>query len=402
MKIQRTLPPAAAPIYLKDIANGIRGMMRGRSERERFRNELQHHFGVKYCFLVSSGKAALHCILKALHEIHPDKNEVLIPAFNCYSVPSAIVNTGLKTRLCDIDLATLDFDFEKLAITLENSDKLLCVVPAHLFGLPIDVEHIRHSSHKAVLIVEDAAQAFGIMNNGKPVGLTGDVGFFSLGRGKAYSAVEGGVIVTNSDSIGKQLAMIVDSLPEYSLFQKLRLGLIAFVLAFFTHPFLFWLPKSLTFLGIGETVFEWNFPLRRLSPFQAGLTRGWKRKLDRLLLGRKTIAELWGSFFHNNPIPGASPIIKHSDPPPFPIRFPVYFTDPFLLNRIIRISDIHGLGISRTYPKPLDKIPELSGQISGEYPQAELCSRNLVTFPVHCYVNKNDIAHIKKEVCGLN
>ena len=88
--IQRTLPPAATPIYLKDIINGFKGLTNGQKEITRFESELKKYYKVKHCFLVSSGKAALIIILKALHELHPERNEVLIPAYTCYSVPSAI------------------------------------------------------------------------------------------------------------------------------------------------------------------------------------------------------------------------------------------------------------------------------------------------------------------------
>jgi len=121
MRIGRTLPPAASPIYPRDILSGIKGVFRGKRELNRFQSELKEYFGVKHCFLVSSGKAALTLILKALHKIHPDRDEVLIPAFTCYSVPSAIVRAGLKVRLCDISPDTLDFDFNQLDKILAQS-----------------------------------------------------------------------------------------------------------------------------------------------------------------------------------------------------------------------------------------------------------------------------------------
>ena len=110
MHIGRTLPPAASPIYPRDILSGIKRGFSGKKELNRFESELKEYFGVKHCFLVSSGKAALTLILQALKDMHPERNEVLIPAFTCYSVPSAIVRAGLKVRLCDIKPDTIDFD----------------------------------------------------------------------------------------------------------------------------------------------------------------------------------------------------------------------------------------------------------------------------------------------------
>jgi dTDP-4-amino-4,6-dideoxygalactose transaminase len=190
MRIGRTLPPAASPIYFRDIISGLKGLIRRHRELNRFEAELKQYFGVRHCFLVSSGKAALTLILQALRNIHPDRDEVLIPAFTCYSVPSAIARAGLKVRLCDIDPNTLDFNFDRLSKILKqysakppskpsrannpyplpqaqrssslprempsifhrgeallqpdaSSSRLLAIIPVHLFGLPADIARLR-------------------------------------------------------------------------------------------------------------------------------------------------------------------------------------------------------------------------------------------------------------------
>src|SRR5918996_2100330 len=118
MRIGRTLPPAAAPITVRGIVSGICGVVHGQKELDRFRSELKEHFGVNHCFLVSSGKAALTLILLALKDLFPGRDEVLIPAFTCYSVPSSIIRAGLRIRLCDLHLDGLDFDFAQLSAML--------------------------------------------------------------------------------------------------------------------------------------------------------------------------------------------------------------------------------------------------------------------------------------------
>jgi len=121
MRIGRTLPPAATPITLKAFVSGILGIFRGRRELHRFESELKQDFGAKHCFLVSSGKAAFTLILLALKELSPDRDEVLIPAFTCYSVPSAVIRAGLKIRLCDLDANRFDFDFAQLSTMLHGN-----------------------------------------------------------------------------------------------------------------------------------------------------------------------------------------------------------------------------------------------------------------------------------------
>src|SRR5205814_5139597 len=118
MHIGRTLPPAATPIGIREIISGVCGIFRGQRELDRFQSELKENFGVKHCFLVSSGKAAFTLILLALHELFPDRDEVLIPAFTCYSVPSSVVRAGLRIRLCDQRPDSFDFDFAQLSAML--------------------------------------------------------------------------------------------------------------------------------------------------------------------------------------------------------------------------------------------------------------------------------------------
>jgi len=290
MRIGRTLPPAASPIYLRDIINGIKGVFRGKEELERFKSEIKEYFGMKHCFLFSSGKAALTLILKALHKIYPGRDEVLIPAFSCYSVPSAIVRAGLKVRLCDIHPDTLDFDFEQLAMSLQRSaDGLLAIIPTHLFGFPADVARIRNLiDDLKITIVEDAAQAMGAEWNGKKLGTLGDVNFFSLGRGKALSAVEGGIILTDRDDIAEKIRSQLALIPDYSIFALMRLFFMTISLTLFLHPRLFWLPKSFPFLKLGETIYDPNFNIRKMSAFQAGLANSWQEKVKKFKKIRST------------------------------------------------------------------------------------------------------------------
>src|SRR3954462_15590658 len=118
MRIGRTLPPAAAPIDLKTIIWGIRGLFSGRHELDRFESELKEYFGVRHVFLVSSGKAAFTLILKALEKLSPGRREVILPAFTCYSVPSSVISAGLEIRLCDLQSHSWDFDFDLMSAAL--------------------------------------------------------------------------------------------------------------------------------------------------------------------------------------------------------------------------------------------------------------------------------------------
>ena len=131
-------------------------------------------------------------------------------------------------------------------------------------------------------MVEDAAQAMGGECNNRKLGTMGDVGVFSLGRGKAFSTVEGGIIITNNDLIGGEIEKGLKTIDKYGPVDCLKLVFYAMALSVLIHPSLYWMPKSLPFLKLGATLFDPSFPVRRFSSFQAGMAAGWKTKINML------------------------------------------------------------------------------------------------------------------------
>jgi len=427
MRIGRTLPPAATPITVKALVSGIWGIFRGRRELDRLESELKAYFGAEHCFLVSSGKAAFTLILLALKELSPERDEVLIPAFTCYSVPSAAIRAGLRVRLCDLQADSLDFDFDQLSTMLDGDlsrrpdscstggageslpdgqkgmgdtrasiNKFLAIVPTHLFGYPSDVARLRKMKRdQEITIVEDAAQAMGETVEEGKLGTFGDVSFFSLARGKAFSVVEGGVIITNRADIAKTLDRLVNGLSGYGLLQTLTLVFKAIALMMFTHPRLFWIPRSIPSLKLGETLFETDFSISKMSSFQAGLARNWQGKLAKLRDARKRTVGKWiatieASGTHSTRFfRGRSMAL---------LRFPLQVNDKnekeSLLNESVRL----GLGIMPVYPTSIDAIPELEGMTgSGKFPVAETYASGLVTLPTHGYLSDRDV----EKICGL-
>ncbi|GAB7026164.1 DegT/DnrJ/EryC1/StrS family aminotransferase [Geotalea toluenoxydans] len=396
MRIGRSIPPAAAPISLVDLLNGIRGLFNGQREIERFENELKEYFGVKHCFLVSSGKAALTVILEALKELSPGREEVVIPAYTCYSVPAAVIRAGLKIRLCDIDAGNLGFDCSKLASLLEKR-RTLCLVPTYLYGLPCQMERIKGMARDwGTLVVEDAAQAMGSEVDGIKLGCVGDVSFFSLGRGKALSTVEGGIIITDRDDIARPLHRQVEKLPPYSLARNMMLIVHALALFLFLRPSLFWLPKSIPSLGLGKTVFDPGFDLYGMSPFQAGLAGKWGMKISRFRMARRQLVNRWQAltnahrFFRG---------LTGQDSSADLIRFPVSIADESFKEKVLNESERSGLGIMGGYPASVNRIEEIAHLFHGEtYPAAEKAARELVTFPVHPLITSRDAVTIEKFV----
>lgn len=387
MRIGRTLPPAAAPIGMGSLASGFAALLAGRRPLERFERELKEHFGVRHCFLVSSGQAAFTLILQALKALSPGRDEVLIPAFTCYSVPASIVRAGLRIRLCDVSPDRVDFDPAQLCAI--PTAKVLAAVPTHLFGLPAEVAGLRKLLRDpGIAIVEDAAQAMGETVEGGKLGTLGDIGFFSLGRGKALSCVEGGVILTNRDDIAAILGGLLARLPRYEAPELLSLILKAVALMVLVRPRLFWLPRSLPFLRLGETIFDPDVPIRRMSSFQAGLAGRWRRQLEALRATRIRNVTRWRAAIDGSGRKESAAVHGRS---PGLARLPLRIRDAGARESLLRESRERGLGIMPVYPTSIAAIPQLKGMFSGTaFPAADRCASELVTLPTHPYLTEGD------------
>jgi len=385
MKIRRTIPPAAAPISARALLQGLTGLFPGRTNEEKLEQELKEYFGVRHLFLVSSGKAAFALILDALRSLAPGKRKVLIPAYTCFSVPSAIVKAGLEVSLSDVDQDTFDFDRSQLPRAIRRDT--LCVVPTNLLGIPADLKRIRTLCRKkGVFLVEDAAQAMGGSYEGKLLGTIGDVGFFSLGRGKNITCGSGGIIVTNDDRIGAALRQRYAAIEQPRFFESVAAFLKALALALFIHPSQYWFPAGLPFLKLGETVFDPLFPVKRLSGMQAGLLQGWQQRLEESNRIRRANAEY---FCHE-----LGWELSKRYPVPF-LRLPIIVASSTTRNTLRTLSWEQGLGLGRLYPTAIADIPELASCIGQEaFPGARTLAAGIVTVPTHQLLTPKDKQHI--------
>jgi perosamine synthetase len=387
VRLGRTVPPAAAPLGCADLRHGLTGALRSARTIRALEDEIRDVFGVRHVFTVSSGSAALAIALMALRTTSP-RREVVLPAFTCYSVPAAVIAAGLRPVLCDIDPGTFDFDHAQLARTV--GDATLCVIAHHLFGAPAAIDRIRAlcSSH-GVAIVEDAAQAMGHAQGGRWLGTLGDVGIFSLGRGKNITCGSGGIIVTNSDAIAAAIAGIHGRLPAAShLRQFLHLLQVA-AMMLFIRPSLYWIPAAMPWLGLGRTEFPHRIPLRPLSGAHAGLLRHWRTRLVASNRARAATAAYFCAQLSGLPVP--------ADTHPY-LRLPLVTTTPGARDRLVAKSRQRGLGLAVGYPTPVNGIREIQSTFEGQhFPAAQAVSERLVTVPTHHWLSDAD----KKAIADL-
>jgi dTDP-4-amino-4,6-dideoxygalactose transaminase len=393
LRVGRTVPPAAAPLGWIDLWHGIAGALRPVRSIRALEDEIRTEFRVRHVFAVSSGKAALALTLMAL-KARSSRRDVVIPAYTCFSVPAAVLKAGLRPVLCDIEPSTFDFDQAQLARTL-NGDTL-CVVAHHLFGVPAAIERIRAlcAAHRIVL-VEDAAQAMGVESGGRQLGTLGDVGIFSLGRGKNITCGSGGIIITSSGRLADAIGHLYRPLTAASRASQLTDFVRLVIMAIFIRPWLYWIPAALPFLGLGQTVFPKQIPLKRLSGMQAGLLRHWRRRLTGSNQGRAATA----AWFR-----GELALQRSRDDAHPYLRLPIVAANAAEKDRLLALSHERGLGLSLAYPTPINEIPEIRSAFDGQrFPAARTVSERLLTLPTHHWVSDRDkraIAELCRGVCA--
>ncbi len=170
-----------------------------------FENELADYIGTKYCLTFNSGTSALHAGLIA-HGICSG-DEVIVPSFTFIATANAPKFVGAKPVFADIEESTLGLSPESV---IENiTPKTKAIIPIHYGGCPCRIRELREiaDDHNLVLI-EDAAEAFGASIEGKRVGSYGDSAMLSFCQNKVITTGEGGALVTNSRDLYEKVKLV--------------------------------------------------------------------------------------------------------------------------------------------------------------------------------------------------
>ena len=391
-----SIPPVGSKIYLRDILKSIKGSLANPHVIEDFKEAIQNYFGVKHCLLINSGRAAFAAILMALKQ-GDDRDEVIIPSYTCFSVPAAIVRTGLKIGLCDIKLETLDFDYEQLEECITK--RTLAIVPCHLFGLVCDMKRIMEiAKGKKVWVIEDAAQAMGARLGEEYVGTIGDTGFFSLGRGKPMTTMGGGVIVTNNDNLYDKISSQIDILTQHSalITQNIKPFVQSLMYSIFLRPRLYWIPDRLPFLHLGETVYDPDFDIGHFTKIQAqqglfALKRLKEENAVRYRTGMEYSKNCGGG------IGIISPKILDSSFPIY-LRYPIFLKDKGQRDKMYQDVKNRGLGGHFMYPSSIGEITGIGPHLNSKrnYEKGKWVAERLLTLPTHAFLRKKDIEEIEK------
>ena len=151
----------------------------------------------------ASGTDAIWLALAAA-SIGPGDAVITTP-FSFFASVSAILRCGAQPLLADIDPATFNLSTAATEEVLRShiGAKVKAILPVHLYGQCADWDAFTALKRNYnLLLVEDAAQAFGATWNGVPAGALGDAAAFSFYPTKNLSAMgDAGLVTTLSAAI---------------------------------------------------------------------------------------------------------------------------------------------------------------------------------------------------------
>ncbi|MBR9999291.1 MAG: DegT/DnrJ/EryC1/StrS family aminotransferase [Cyclobacteriaceae bacterium] len=201
------------PVYDEAEVNAVAEVVRGGAWGNpdcgglvaAFEKEFADFCGTRYALACVNGSVALRLALMACG-VKPG-DEVIIPPYSFIATASIVVEANCIPVFADIEQDTYNLDPE--AVEKAITPRTKAIIPVHFAGQACNMDALGNIARKHGLrIIEDACHGHGGEYKGRKLGSIGDAGCFSFQSSKNLNSGEGGIVVTNDDTI----AGLVDSL----------------------------------------------------------------------------------------------------------------------------------------------------------------------------------------------
>lgn len=205
-------PPDITDEEINEVINVMKsGWITTGPRTKEFEREIAEYVGVKKAVCLNSATSALELTLRILGIGAGD--EVITSAYTYTASASVIDHVGAKIILVDTAPDSFEMDYEKLSDAITERTK--AVIPVDLAGKMCNYDRIyeavkgKKELFKAsnamqelfnrVIVIADAAHAFGAERNGFKNGQVADFTTFSFHAVKNLTTAEGGAVVWRND-----------------------------------------------------------------------------------------------------------------------------------------------------------------------------------------------------------
>lgn len=169
-----------------------------------FEQRLKEYLKVEYLNLFTNGTIAL---LVALHALRINSGEVITTPFSFPATAHVLYWNRIRPVFCDIDKKTFNIDTSKIEALISPDTKAILAV--HVYGTPCNVEGIQSIADRhGLLLIYDAAHAFGVRIGEKSILEYGDISALSFHATKVFTSVEGGALITKSEKLRDRIQFL--------------------------------------------------------------------------------------------------------------------------------------------------------------------------------------------------
>ena len=322
-----------------------------------FEREYAAFTGVAHCIGVGNGTDAVELAVRAAGV--PAGGEVIIPANTFVATAEAVVRAGARPVLADVDPEHLLLDPRALEAAFTPQTR--AVLPVHLFGqmAPMAASAELAARHEAV-VVEDAAQAHGATQDGRPPGSFGLLAGVSFYPGKNLGAYgDAGAVLTDSAEHARQVRLLGDHGTERRY-------------------------EHLTF-GFNS----------RLDAFQAVVLRAKLRRLAAGNQARQRAAGRYSELLADVPeviLPRTAPGNEHV--------WHLYVIRVPRRDQVLQRLQDEGIQAGIHYPVPVHLQPAFRylGYGPGDFPVAEATAGQLLSLPLYPQITEGQQARVADAV----
>ncbi len=190
-------------LALKDVILG--GWISQGPKVQEFEQKTAAFLGVRHAVAVNACTSAMHLAMKIAGVRSGD--EIILSDYTCMADVNAVLMAGGVPVFVDIDSRTFNMDAN--LVEEKISEKTKVILSIDQIGLANDLDKIKKIAdrHK-IVVVDDAATAFGGKYKNKFLGSNGFVTTFSFHPRKMITTGEGGMLVTDNEQVAENARIL--------------------------------------------------------------------------------------------------------------------------------------------------------------------------------------------------
>ncbi len=329
---------------------------------EELERRISEYLNTDYCVTFNSGGSALHALMAA-HGLGKG-DEVIVPSFTFIATALAPLYTGARPVFADIEDETMGLDPDD--VNERINPRTRAIMPIHYAGAPCRIRELREiADDNNLILIEDAAEAFGARVGQEYAGTFGDSAIFSFCQNKIFTTSEGGCAVTRDPGVHEKLRLLVSygRVDDGDYFNST--GEVDYVLP----------------------GYNW-----RLSSLLASLGISQLEKVEKLIEMRRRNAE-----YLNRELGRIEEVMTPSEPGGCRHVYQMYTIQVMDGRRDELMEFLHGRGISsRVYFDPCHKYTVFRDDV--HLPVTEEVSGRVLTLPMYPHMGRDELEYIVASV----